>query len=89
MLTRDVRTLEGQLADYNLAQDKARSRTDAEHLNHHLFALRERNEEFSRKLDEIFRYRQQVCPYDAHLTPLASPPLLIHTLRRFERAERF
>lgn len=51
---KEVRTLEGELADYNLAQDKYRSNTDVEDINDAYLRLKERNDGDKEKVDEIF-----------------------------------
>jgi intraflagellar transport protein 74 len=55
----EVRNLEGQLADYNLARDKARTSTDPEEVRHAVFAVREKNLVDEQELDRVFLAKQQ------------------------------
>ena len=58
-LLKEVRKLEGDLADYNLAMDKSRTAIDAGDINQVYYAVKRRNEEFSRELDRVFLERQE------------------------------
>lgn len=58
-LLKEVRKLEGDLADYNLAMDKSRTAIDASDINQVYFAVKRRNDEFSRELDRVFLERQE------------------------------
>lgn len=51
---KEVRTLEGELADYNLAQDKYRSNTDVNDINDAFERLKQMNESERSKVDDIF-----------------------------------
>lgn len=60
LLINDVRTLEGELADYNLAQDKYRAGTKTDDilaLYHH---IRLQNEKRKNQLDELFLERKEM-----------------------------
>eukprot|EP00455_Lapot_gusevi_P006037 TRINITY_DN12580_c0_g6_i2.p1 TRINITY_DN12580_c0_g6~~TRINITY_DN12580_c0_g6_i2.p1 ORF type:complete len:600 (-),score=185.03 TRINITY_DN12580_c0_g6_i2:75-1874(-) len=54
-----VRQLEGQLADFNLALDKVRTNTDVSEIEQQFDRLRESNDNERKKIDEIFLKRQQ------------------------------
>ncbi len=58
-LVSQVRTLEGELADHNLAMDKHRAHTDPSELLHFRDVLRRRNEEEAQEIDRIFLRRQE------------------------------
>lgn len=58
-LENEVRGLEGQLADYNLARDKARSSTDPDELRSMVYQLKERNKQDEKDVDRIYIMRQQ------------------------------
>jgi len=58
-LMTEVRELEGNLADYNLAMDKARTGTDPMEIERFKEALRERNRKTQREVDKIFLTRQR------------------------------
>ncbi|TYZ64250.1 hypothetical protein PybrP1_001795, partial [[Pythium] brassicae (nom. inval.)] len=57
-LALEVRDLEGQLADYNLAMDKLRSATDPREIRHVYEQLRERNSKEAEDVDRVFLLRQ-------------------------------
>jgi intraflagellar transport protein 74 len=60
VLLREVRSLEGDLADFNLAMDKSRSAVvDAGEIVVVFQAVRHRNEALARELDAIFVERQE------------------------------
>lgn len=54
MHMKEVRVLEGSLADFNLAFDKLRTNTNIAEIKDHYTQLRERNEREKRNVDEIF-----------------------------------
>ena len=54
MHMKEVRVLEGSLADFNLAFDKLRTNTNIAEIKDHYNQLRERNEREKRNVDEIF-----------------------------------
>ena len=56
----EVRGLEGTLADYNLAQDKARAGVDPVEIAAFGASLRRRNADESRAIDRIFLDRQDI-----------------------------
>jgi len=58
-LIKVVRTLEGELADYNLAMDKARSSQDPMEIQHYCSQLKEKNQNDAHQVDRIFEQRQQ------------------------------
>lgn len=58
-LMKEVRKLEGQLADYNLAMDKSRTSTDPREINHYFNSLKARNQHESEEIDNIFVRRQE------------------------------
>lgn len=58
-LIKEVRSLEGDLADYNLAMDKARTGTDAGEIVAYHAALKRRNEQSSRDVDAVFMEKQE------------------------------
>ena len=53
----EVRQLEGQLADYNLALDKMRTHSDINDIRDACERLRENNDEERRRIDEVFMKR--------------------------------
>ncbi|TMW61353.1 hypothetical protein Poli38472_012544 [Pythium oligandrum] len=55
----EVRDLEGQLADYNLAMDKLRSATDPQEIRQVQEQLRNRNAKEAEEVDRIFILRQE------------------------------
>lgn len=57
-LLKEVRSLEGDLADYNLAMDKSRTSMDASDIVSVYMTVKRRNEAVSRELDSIFMERQ-------------------------------
>jgi len=56
---KEVRQLEGQLADYNLAMDKTRTGSDPADLAQYQGRLKEKNEYEKREVDNIFMHRKQ------------------------------
>lgn len=58
-LIKQVRQAEGQLADYNLAMDKARSSQDPMEIQHYCNQLKEKNSQDMQQVDRIFEQRQQ------------------------------
>jgi len=58
-LIKEVRTLEGNLADYNLAMDKSRTSTDPFEIARYHQALQERNNAMEKEVDSIFLRRQK------------------------------
>ena len=58
-LIKEVRNLEGQLADYNLAQDKHRTSTDPEDIANFQQMLERQNRQEQQAVDQIFLERQQ------------------------------
>ena len=58
-LIKEVRELEGTLADYNLAMDKARTNTDPFEITRYQEVLRERNKALEQEVDVIFLQRQK------------------------------
>lgn len=58
-LTKEVRNLEGQLADYNLALDKQRANTRPEDIRNIFEHIKIQNERQRNQLDEIFIERKQ------------------------------
>lgn len=58
-LIKEVRGLEGELADYNLAADKSRAGTDPSEIHQYFLLLKRRNEEEARAIDQIFLERQE------------------------------
>eukprot|EP00941_MAST-03F_sp_MAST-3F-sp1_P000985 g985.t1 len=58
-LITEVRQLEGQLADYNLAMDKHRTNTDPFQIASYQQNLRERNQQLAKEVDNIFMGRKQ------------------------------
>jgi intraflagellar transport protein 74 len=55
----EVRVLEGQLADFNLAFDKVRTSTELADIQHQFDRLRESNEHERRRLDDVFLQRAE------------------------------
>ena len=58
-LIKEVRRLEGQLADYNLAMDKSRTSTDPREIHHYFNSLRARNQHEAKEIDGVFLRRQE------------------------------
>ncbi|CAM9412678.1 unnamed protein product, partial [Sphacelaria rigidula] len=58
-LLQEVKTLEGTLADYNLAVDKARTTADPGEVAKYLHELEDQNRREARGLDDIFLAKQQ------------------------------
>jgi len=58
-LLKNKESLEGQLADYNLALDKTRTSTDPDDVRHLAGHLKEKNAQASQELDRIFMLRKQ------------------------------
>ena len=56
---KEVRQLEGQLADYNLAMDKTRTGSDPADLAQYQARLKEKNDYEKREVDNIFMRRKQ------------------------------
>jgi intraflagellar transport protein 74 len=59
VLLREVRTLEGDLADYNLAMDKSRTSVDASDITQVYHMVKRRNDGLRRELDAVFMERQE------------------------------
>lgn len=59
-LTKEVRGLEGNLADYNLAMDKSRSGTDPADILVYRNQLREKNAYEAEQIDKIFEQRKSI-----------------------------
>lgn len=53
-LIKEVRSLEGDLADYNLAMDKSRTSMDASEINYFFQQLKRRNDAASKEVDAVF-----------------------------------
>ncbi|CAM9166746.1 unnamed protein product [Hapterophycus canaliculatus] len=58
-MLQEVKTLEGTLADYNLAVDKARTTADPGEVTKYLHDLEDQNRREAQGLDEIFLAKQQ------------------------------
>ena len=58
-LIKNKETLEGELADYNLALDKTRTSTDPEDVRHMCMQVSERNRQTAVEVDKIFTSRKQ------------------------------
>lgn len=58
-LRKEVRNLEGQLADYNLTIDKIRVNTRPEDVHNAYVHVRAQNEKFKTELDQVFLERKQ------------------------------
>jgi len=58
-LNNEVRQLEGQLADYNLALDKLRTNTRPEDVKNTYHHVKNNNEKLKSELDEIFLQRKK------------------------------
>jgi len=58
-LVKNKETLEGQLADYNLALDKTRTSTDPEDVQQMALHMAEKNRQAGQDLDRIFMQRKQ------------------------------
>lgn len=56
---KEVRGLEGQLADYNLAMDKTRAGADPAELAHYHMMLKDKNDREKREVDAVFMQRKQ------------------------------
>jgi intraflagellar transport protein 74 len=59
-LNNEVRQLEGQLADYNLALDKLRTNTRPEDVKNTYQHVKNNNEKLKLELDEIFLERKKI-----------------------------
>ena len=57
--TKDVKDLERQLADYNMAKDKARSGASHEDIRRQTHSLQARNKRLENEVDEIFLTRKK------------------------------
>jgi intraflagellar transport protein 74 len=57
-LLKSKESLEGQLADYNLALDKTRTSTDTDDVQHMSIHLQEKNKQTGIELDRIFAMRK-------------------------------
>merc|ERR1719253_2196539 len=53
-LVRTVRSLEGDLADYNLATDKQRTDTRPEEVHHMFMIMKQQNDQQRSEVDQIF-----------------------------------
>eukprot|EP01029_Cantina_marsupialis_P020479 TRINITY_DN47_c0_g2_i2.p1 TRINITY_DN47_c0_g2~~TRINITY_DN47_c0_g2_i2.p1 ORF type:complete len:574 (-),score=115.26 TRINITY_DN47_c0_g2_i2:211-1932(-) len=62
-LIKKVRKLEGELADYNLSSDKARSGTDASEIVAYGNMLKERNQKETEEVDELYIQSEQRRQY--------------------------
>jgi intraflagellar transport protein 74 len=58
-LLKSKESLEGQLADYNLALDKTRTSTDPEDIRDHVYTLADKNHQTGQELDHIFSLRKE------------------------------
>lgn len=58
-LVKEVRELEGLLADHNVAKEKLRQGFDVEDIETHIVELRMRNEKEANDLDEIFLFKRK------------------------------
>lgn len=58
-LSKEVRELEGTLADYNLTFDKVRAGSKPEDMEPNVMHLRSRNRQFREQLDKIFIDRKE------------------------------
>ena len=58
-LIKEVRKLQGDLADYNLIVDKSRTNTEPQDIANAYQNLKQRNDEERRKVDDIFTQRQE------------------------------
>mmetsp|Transcript_21333 Transcript_21333/g.75175 ORF Transcript_21333/g.75175 Transcript_21333/m.75175 type:complete len:604 (-) Transcript_21333:508-2319(-) len=58
-LIKEVRSLEGELADHNLAMDKARAGTDPGEIEHYHMGLKAKNEAEAKQVDSVFMERQE------------------------------
>jgi archaellum component FlaC len=58
-LLKNKETLEGQLADYNIALDKTRSSTDPDDVRQLSLHLAEKNRNTGQELDRVFTLRKQ------------------------------
>lgn len=56
---KEVRSLEGQLADYNLAMDKTRAGTNPNEILQFQMALRNKNSEHRRDVDDVFEAKNE------------------------------
>lgn len=56
-LIKEVRSLEGDLADYNLAMDKSRTSMDASEITYFFAHLKRRNDAASKEIDAVFMER--------------------------------
>jgi intraflagellar transport protein 74 len=59
-LTTEVRSLEGQLADYNLALDKLRVNTRPEDVKVAYQHVKNQNDKLKSELDEVFLQRKKI-----------------------------
>ena len=66
-LIEEVRELEGTLADYNLAKDKARMTTDPATIKNYQMQLKEKNASFEREADNVYRMKQAQIAKTAEL----------------------
>lgn len=58
-LIKNKETLEGELADYNLALDKARTSTDPDDVRHMCMQVQERHRQTALEVDRVFSTRKQ------------------------------
>ena len=58
-LLKEVRALEGTLADYNLASDKLRTSTDPQEVTQYQKQLADRNRNEAGEIDKVFLMKQQ------------------------------
>jgi len=58
-LIKEVRKLQGDLADYNLIVDKSRNNTDPQDINNAYANLKSRNETERRQVDDVFTERKE------------------------------
>ena len=78
-LIKEVRKLQGDLADYNLIVDKSRTNTEPQDIANAYQHLKQRNDEERRKVDDIFTQRQEK---DAEIQKLEQ-----QTLAKLSQAE--
>jgi intraflagellar transport protein 74 len=57
ILVRDVKELQGQLADYNIVLDKVGTETPPEEINAQYLQLKQRNDVERKKVDAVFTER--------------------------------
>jgi hypothetical protein len=75
-LIKEVRKLQGDLADYNLIVDKSRTKTDPQDIAAAYQQLKARNDMERRRVDDIFTERQHKESEIVSLRPCENSPLL-------------